>query len=189
MESATQLVLDELKAVGFAVLAMPLQVAGAELEFEAAAIGTGVSHDLVVVATAATAHRRLVRLTEGLSRALDHAKSTRPVTVIYIGDPPVLATQDQLERNARLLLVGIDSLDAVEIRRAISVLMPLTLPAEQADGKEPIAEVLKALGSTTTVEHLNLVRAAQDGTDAVRDALQAYIDDVFDGDEDELSTQ
>ena len=54
------------------------------------------------------------------------------------------------------------------------------------DGKEPMAEVLKALGSKATVEHLNLIRSAEDGNDAVRDALQGYIDDVFEGDEDEL---
>lgn len=186
MAAGVQLVLDELKAVGFAPLTMPLQVAGAEFEFEAAAIGTGVSHDLVVVATAATEHQRLVRLTEGLSRALDHAKSTRPVTLICIGEAPTLTAQDQLERNARLLLIRTHDPDAVQVRQAIAVLMPLTLPTEQKDGKEPIPEVLKALGSTATVEHLKLVRAAQDGTDAVRDALQTYIDEVFEDDADEL---
>lgn len=186
MVSGVQLVLDELKAVGFAQLTMPLRVAGAEFEFEAAAIGTGVSHDLVVFATAATEHQRLARLIEGLSRALDHAESTRPVTLIYLGEAPTLAAQDQLERNARLLLLRTDDPDKVQVGRAIAVLMPLTLPAEQKDGKEPIAEVLKALGPRATVEHLNLVRAAQDGTDAVRDALQAYIDAVFEDDADEL---
>ena len=186
MASGVQLVLDELKTVGFAELSMPLQVAGAEFEFEAAAIGTGVSHDLVVVATAATEHQRLVRLTEGLSRALDHAGSTRPVTLIYVGEAPALAAQDQFERNARLLLVRDSDPDAALVRRSIAVLMPLVLPTEQEDGKEPIAEVLKALGSEATVEHLDLVRAAEDGTDAVRDALKTYIDELFEDDEDEL---
>jgi hypothetical protein len=186
MPSGVRLVLKELRAVGFAELEMPLRVAGAEFEFEAAAVGTGVSHDLVLVATEATEHRRLVRFTEGLSRALDHLGSNRPVTLVYIGDTPSLASQDQLERSARLLLVRTNELDEAQVRQAIAVLMPLTLPSEQGNGKEPIGEVLKALGSSATVEHLNLIRAAQGGADEVRNALKDYIDDVFDVGADDL---
>lgn len=186
MASGVHLVLKELKAVGFAELEMPLRLAGLEFEFEAAAVGTGVSHDLVLVATEAFELPRLVRLIEGLSRALDHLESSRPVTLIYIGEPPSLASQDLLERNARLLLIRTNKPDEAQVRQAIAVLMPLALPAEQGNGKEPIGEVLKALGSSATVEHLSLIQAAQGGPEEVRNALKDYIDDVFEEDADEL---
>jgi hypothetical protein len=186
MAAGVQLVLKELKAVGFVELETPLRVAGAEFEFEATAVGTGVSHDLVLVATEATAHERLVRLTEGLSRALDHLRSRRPVTLIYIGDAPSLASQDQLERSVRLLLIRAHEPNEVQVRQAIAVLMPLALPTDQGNGKEPISEVLEALGSSATDEHRNLIQAAQGGADEVRRALKEYIDDVFDEHADEL---
>lgn len=188
MASGLEAVLEELKAAGFEQLEPPPRIAGAEFDFEAAAVGTGVSHDLVLVATRATHHQRLVRLMEGLSRALDHLESRRPVTLILLGEAPLLPVQDELERNVRLLLIRGDEPDEPQVRQAIAVLMPLTLPATQDSGKDPIGELTQALGLSITLEHLTLIQAAQGGADEVRNSLKQYIDDIFDEDNNGPST-
>ena len=180
MASGLKAVLEELKEAGFEKLDPPLRIAGAEFDFEAAAIGTGVSHDLVLIATDATPHQRLKRLMEGLSRALDHLESRRPVTLILLGEAPPLLVQDELERNARLLLIRGDEPDELRVKQAIAVLMPLTLPATQESGKDPIGEVMHALGASISPEHLALIQAAHGGADEVQDSLKRYIDEVFD---------
>ena len=187
MVLGVQFVLEELKSLGFSELSMPLHVGGVEFGFEAGAVGTGVSHDLVLLATEATPDKRLVRLTAGLGRALDHLGSRRPVTLIYIGDALSPLSQDQLERNARLLSVRAKETDEARIRQAIAVLMPIELPTRQQNGSEPIGEVKRVLGHDLTAEHLYLIRAAQGGSTAVRNALREYIDDVFKDDAEELS--
>lgn len=185
MASGLKTVLDQLKGADFHELTVPLRVAGAEFDFEAALVGTGVSHDLVVLATPKTSIQRLTRLMAGLSRALDHLESKRPVTLILLGDTASLLEQDELERHSRLLLVAGDEPTEADVKRAIAVLMPLVVPATQSGGKDPIAAVMKALGSNaTSPEHLFLIEAAPDGAEAVRASLKDYIDDVFDEDHD-----
>lgn len=188
MATAVELVIEELASVGFSQLARPLKVAGAEFEFETALLGTGVSHDLVLIASGEVPNSRLVRLSEGLSRILDHANSTRPVTLIHVGEPPSLDDQDRLERNLRLLMIQNRDADRDQVRRAIAVLLPLKLPSDHQAKKEPLTEVVKALGTTATEQHLILVGASAEGEEAVMEALKGFIDDVFVGDEDELRT-
>lgn len=185
MASGLTTALDQLKAAGFHELAVPLRIAGAEFDFEAAFVGTGVSHDLVVLATSKTSIQRLTLLMAALSRALDHLKSKRPLTLILLRDTPSLLERDELERHGRLLLVGDDKPSEADVKRAIAVLMPLVLPGTQSGGKDPVAEVRKALGSNaTSPEHLFLVEAAPGGAETVRKSLKEYIDDVFDEDPD-----
>lgn len=188
MSSTAQLVVDELVTVGFEEVPMPLRVAGAEFEFERALLGTGIFHDLVVIGTGAISDQRLARLTEGLSRALDHAESTRPVTLVHVGEAPSLSDQDRLERNVRLLLVQDTNAGRDQVRRDIAVLMPLVLPSDHQANKEPLAEVIKALGSAASEEYLHFVGVAAAGEHAVRDALRSFIDEAFHGDADELMT-
>ncbi|HZJ48386.1 MAG TPA: hypothetical protein VFD97_05050, partial [Acidimicrobiia bacterium] len=62
MASGVEVVLNVLETAGFERLPKPLVVAGTSFDFDAAARGTKVSHDLVVVAASEMAPRRLVRL-------------------------------------------------------------------------------------------------------------------------------
>lgn len=182
MTSGLQAVIDELKSADFQELDTPLQVAGAEFDFETAFVGTGVSHDLVVLATSATSVQRLTRLMASLSRALDQLSSKRPITLVVHGESPSLLERDELERHGRLLLVG-EEFSEADVKRAIAVLMPLVLPSTQSGGKDPMVEVRKALSSNAnSAEHLALVEAAPGGVETVRNALREFIDDVFDED-------
>lgn len=184
-------VLVVLESAGFEKLPKPLTVVGTEFDFEAAARGTGTSHDLVLIAADQIPTRRLQRLVAGLARSLDLASSRRPVSIILLG---TIAPGEriELERYARVLSVGSSSPSVTEIEEAIAVLLPLRLPnADIVHGNDPVNELMGALGlSEDTSDHIALVRAAADGSEAVRETLRRYVnagvdwhDDLEAGDE------
>lgn len=168
-------VLEVLEQVGFERLPKPLTIVGTEFDFDAAARGTATSHDLVLVATDQVSRSRLPRLVAGLARSLDLAASRRPVSLVLLGG---VAPSDRidLERYARVLPIASAKPDVAEIRKAIAVLLPLELPnADLVHGSDPINEVLAVLGPIgTTPDHIALIRAAADGTEAVREAFRQW---------------
>ncbi len=171
-------VLNVLQAADFVPLKKPLTVAGVEFQFAAAARGTGPSHDLVVVSTPALTPSRLLRLVDVLNRTLDSAESRRPVTVIVLGPLPP-ADKAELERNARVIAIADGNPTTQQVEDAAAVLIPLKLPEVSKTGRDPIEQVLDALGSRRTSEHLRLVQAATGGTPQVEDVLRQFIDSVF----------
>jgi hypothetical protein len=62
MESGMDTVLGVLQTAGFVQLPKPLMVADSSFDFDAAVLGTGVSHDLVVVASGDSAPMHLERV-------------------------------------------------------------------------------------------------------------------------------
>lgn len=184
-------VLAVLESAGFEKLPKPLTVVGTEFDFEAAARGTGTSHDLVLIATDQVHARRLQRLIAGLARSLDLASSRRPVSLVLLG-AIAAGERIELERFARVLSVGSSAPTLSEIEEAIAVLLPLKLPsADLVHGNDPVNEVMGALGiSKDTSDHIALVNAAADGAEAVRETLRRYVnagvdwrDDLEGGDE------
>lgn len=171
-------VLDVLQTAGYERLPRPLVVAGTTFDFEAAARGTGVSHDLVVVATSATAPNRLLRLLSALSRMLDQVASSRPVTLILVGETPDELTVADLEQHARILVVASTEATHEEVREAVAILLPLELPSHPAAATSPLAAVADILGPPVPAEQQAFLEAAVLGADAVRDALRRYIDDA-----------
>lgn len=173
--TAVQDVLAVLETAGFERLQKPLTIVGTEFDFEAAARGTNNSHDLVLIATDQLPRRRLQRLVAGLARSLDLAASRRPVSLVLLGG---VAGSDrvELERYARVLPIASANPDVAAIETAVAVLLPLKLPnADLVHGSDPVNEVMAALGpSKATPDHIALIRAAADGSDAVREALRRY---------------
>lgn len=169
-------VMEVLQRGGYQRLPTPLIVAGTKFDFEAAARGTGRSHDLVVVTTDRMPGPRLHRLVAGLARSLDLAQSRRPVTLVIAGELSA-ADKTELERQARVLHIDSDNPGAADVEQALAVLLPLDLPAAVImHGSDPVNEVLAALGlGPNTAEHIALVRAALEGSEAVREALRNYI--------------
>lgn len=184
MAAATEIVLDVLESEGFERLPKPLVVAGTKFDFDAAARGTGVSHDLVIVATGIPSSRRLVQLLSGLTRTLDQVQSRRPVSLVLIGAPPDESTAADLERHARVLAVTEEAPTEDDVRRAVSVLLPLSLPSTSSHGREPLDEVIVKLGSKLTDEHHRLIEGARVGPEAVREALRQFVDAGAQGDSD-----
>jgi len=183
MTSGISTVLEVLEDGGYERLPKPLAVASTEFDFEAAARGTGVSHDLVVVATSQASRPRLLRLVAGLARALDQIESRRPVSLVLLGEI-ASAERAELERHARVLLIESENPDHDEVRQGVAVLLPLALPSAASRGRDPLEEVLAALGGSATAEHLSLVQAARGGEDEVRASLQRFVDSAVQGDED-----
>lgn len=165
-----------LESEGFQRLPKPLVVGGATFDFDAAVKGTGVSHDLVVIAAGSPPPHRLVKLLSALARTLDQVQSRRPVSLVYVGVPLVGQTAADLERHARVLTVGTETPTTEEVHRAVSVLLPLHLPSESRRGREPLDEVTTKLETKLSDEHQRLIEAARIGPEAVRSALREYID-------------
>lgn len=179
MASGVDAVLNVLERVGFERLPKPLVVAGTSFEFDAAARGTEVSHDLVVVAASEMAPRRLVQLLSGLARTLDRVASRRPVTLVLVGEAMGPSTTSALERHARVLRIESDDPEPEEVRRAVAVLMPLALPTAGRQGRDPLGEATEVLGPALTVEHELLLDAARVGPDAVRSTLRGFVEAAF----------
>lgn len=180
-------VLRVLEAAGFERLPKPLVVAGSSFDFDAAVKGTGVSHDLVVLATTSTPAHYLARLLSALSRTLDQVESRRPVSLVMLGDAVDAAMMTSLEQNARVLAIDSDAPDPDQISRAIAVLLPLKLPTLQTAGRPPLAVVVEKLGATGSEEHLKFIEAAQVGPEEVRDRLRRFIDVAANGEASEGS--
>lgn len=176
--ATVQRVLAVLEHAGFERLPKPLTVAGTEFDFEAAVRGTRTSHDLVLVATDEIPHARLQRLIAGLARSLDIAASNRPMSLVLIGEVAA-ADRAEFERYVRVLPIESTTPDDADIEQAIAVLLPLKLPnTDLVHGSDPINEVLALLGpAKATSDYLELVRAAADGPDTVREALRQYMND------------
>jgi hypothetical protein len=185
--TGVETVLQVLEDADFERLPKPLIVAGSTFDFDAAVKGTGVSHDLVVVATSTTAPRRLVRLLSGLSRTLDQVESRRPISLVLLGELFDAPTMADLERYARVLTIESDAPAPDQVRRAVAVLMPLTLPTEQSQGKAPLTEVAENLGRTLSSEHQVLIDAARIGPEEVRESLRRYLDAAAQGEPSEGS--
>lgn len=176
MATAAETVLGVLEDAGFERLPKPLVVAGSSFDFDAAARGSGLSHDLVVVATELDSLRRLVRLVGGLSRALDQVESRRPVSVVVVGQALDASTTAELERHARVLPVESDDPKPDEVRRAVAVLLPLVLPDTSSQGRDPLTEVAQAIDSSLSDDHRAFLEAARVGPDEVRETLRRYVD-------------
>ena len=185
--NAVELVMGTLEAADYERLSKPLVVAGSKFDFDAAASGTAYSHDLVVVAQDVVDFRRLERLLSGLNRTLDQAESRRPVTLVLIatgasGQSNVVAS---LERHARVLILDSESPTQDDVRQAIAVLLPLTIPSTSSpEATSPLDEVGAALGASLSDEHRRFIDAAASGAIEVEKVLREFMDDaVRDSDE------
>lgn len=178
MNPGIEKVMSVLEDVGFESLPKPMVVAGAAFDFDGAMVGTGVSHDLVLIVVNPASSQRFVRLVAGLSLALDQAKSPRPVTIVVVGGQPDLDVMTKLERHARILTIdGADpSVDA--IKTAVAILIPLTLPTTTSLGADPLSEVSEILGQRISDEHRNLIEAARLGPTEVRESLRIFVDEA-----------
>jgi hypothetical protein len=185
--SAVETVLAVLETAGFERLPKPLVVAGSSFDFDAAARGSELSHDLVVIAGELESPRRLVRLVGGLGRALDQVESRRPVTVVLVASNVDASTTTDLERHARVLSVSSSDPDPRDVRDAVAVLLPLDLPTAATQGRDPLTEVAQAIGAPLSDEHRIFLEAARIGPDEVRETLRRFVDAAVSGVTDEES--
>ncbi|MDE0269366.1 MAG: hypothetical protein OXI96_10135 [Acidimicrobiaceae bacterium] len=178
--SPVDVVLEGLESAGFQKLPKPLVIGSVAFDFDAAATGTGASHDLVVVGGQATDPPQLVQLLSGLNRSLDRFESRRPVSAIVLGVRPEAATLHELENSARLMLIESLEPTLAEVQAAISVLLPLELPETMWTSFNPLDELLASLGDEATDEHRRLIDAARMGSKKkVRETFRLALDDAI----------
>ena len=176
--SPVEAVLEGLEGAGFQKLPKPLVVGGVPFDFDAAATGTDVSHDLVVVGGQDTDPPRLVQLLSGLNRSLHRLKSRRPVSAIVLGARPETATLHELEDRARVMLIESREPTLTDVQAAISVLLPLKLPETTRTTSGPLDELLTSLGDDATDEHRRLIDAARVGKEKVRETFRLSLDEA-----------
>lgn len=182
----TRLLLD----AGYRSISAPLVIGGLKFDFPAALVGTEPSPDLILIAdTAFEQEERLVTKLEGVARALDVARSKRPLTVVIAGPRPSSSNLESMSRVCRVLPTGtvLDKDTEGSLRNWLAVLLPLRLPEAHA----PIADALEQLsklGVGLDQEVAELVTPAKQGTRAVQLQLHQIIDDaVADAKEDGTS--
>lgn len=173
--SGVSIVMEILKENGFSERSRPLEVGQTKFDFEAAAVGTGRSHDLIIVAGSAIEPGRLQRMVDSVARGLDLGESKRPLTVVLIGSEPAPA-RDGLEEVARVLLVGANPTKE-EVRDALAVLLPLrAVPGEDDRGVDPLDEVRIHVANWNQ-DFDRFVLAARQGQEAVEKVLSRYVND------------
>jgi hypothetical protein len=172
-------VVEVLKAAGYRQLDLPLVVASVPFEFAAALVGTGRTPDLVVVID--TMHDRDARARQkidGLGRAMDVARSRRPLTAVLAGPRPDDATLSAIGRVCRVLPIGTPTgADADRfLHEWLSVLLPLTLPVAGDSGATSERELTRHLPADVPPElRAIFLEAATRGDVAVQSALRDLV--------------
>jgi hypothetical protein len=179
MATGLTTVLQVLEQSGFRRLPMPVVVAGASFDFDAALIGTGVSQDLIVVGGLATDPRRLAQLLSGLNRSLDRLGSRRPVSLVLLGDRPDRALLARFEAAARVMILDTSEPTEAAVEEAVAILLPLRLPSAGEVAIAPLDEVRDRLSSRVTNDHRALIDAASSGPDVVQEVLRKYLAAAF----------
>lgn len=170
----------QLLAAGYRSVSAPLVIGGLKFDFPAALVGAEPSPDLILIAdTAFDQEERLVAKLEAVARALDVARSKRPLTVVIAGPRPSSANLEAMSRVCRVLPTGtvLDKDPEGSLRNWLAVLLPLRLPEAHA----PIADALEQLsklGTGLDQEVADLVVSAKLGARAVQVQLHEIIDDA-----------
>jgi hypothetical protein len=167
---------------GYRSVSAPLVIGGLKFEFPAALVGTEPSPDLILIAdTAFEQEERLVAKLEGVARALDVARSKRPLTVVVAGPRPTSANLEAMSRVCRVLPTGtvLDKDAESSLRNWLAVLLPLRLPEAHppiADAAEQFSKLVAGLDQ----EVADLVLPAKQGSRAVQVQLHQIIDAAVD---------
>lgn len=171
---------DMLIEAGYRSVSTPLVIGGLKFDFPAALVGTEPSPDLILVAdTAFEEEERLVAKLEGAARALDVARSKRPLTAVIAGPRPSSSNLEIMSRVCRVLPTGtvLDKDTDGSLRNWLAVLLPLRLPEAHAPIANALEQVSK-LGAGLDQEVAELIVLSKQGTRAVQVQLHKIIEAV-----------
>lgn len=171
-------VADYLEVHGYRRMKSPLKISGVTFDVSAALIGADKSTDLILVAdTAFEKNENILRVVKAIARALDVARSSRPLTTIIVGPPPNTATHESLARVCRVLAIGrIDGGRAKQVfKNWLAVLTPLNISDPSSIIADPIAELEDGLVDEVGQELVTLVDVAVQGSHAVKQRLNELL--------------
>lgn len=170
----------------------PLLVASVPFQFSAVFVGTGRAADLIVVLdTVEEKESEVQRKIEGLSRALDVARSRRPLTSILVGPKPQTPTLDAVGRVSRVLLVGTPLGDSAEqsVEESLAVLLPLQLPDPTETVADSSAELAHHLPTNIDADVLASIMAeGSRGAENIEQVLRRLLAEPF-AEVDEVSAE
>ncbi len=170
-------VVELLTVSGYRRLQSPLSIAGLSFEIPAALVGENPSPDLILVAdTAFEADVRILRKVEGVARALDVARSKRPLTTILVGPKPKASVLDAMTKVCRVLAPGVIGTeeDNPLLQNWLAVLLPLALPEPTNDIAEPLDAIVKR--STDLEKNIvDLLSLGAQGADTVQARLHQLL--------------
>lgn len=174
---------------GFTVLPQPINVAGIPFRFSAM-LSSNRSLDLVVLidtfesGAEETARREVL----GLSRALDLAKSRRPLTVVLLGQRWSEVTERAMTRVARVLRCDIvlgEEAREIALREALAVLLPLELPASRDEPEQSWSSYKAELHQDVADPELaKVIAVATRGSGQVKRALVDFLSKPLGPDDD-----
>lgn len=171
-----------LSDAGYRRLPAPLSIAGLTFEFPASLVGASPSPDLILVAdTAFETEQRILRNVEGVARALDVARSKRPLTTILVGPKPSAATLDAMTRVCRVLPVGVAEPGETmsQLENWLAVLLPLELPEPTSDTSESLGSIVSR-ATDLDQRIVSLVAFADQGSEGVQQRLHELLNDAID---------
>lgn len=171
---------EVLAEAGFSALPQPVKVAGIPFHFSAM-LSSDRSLDLVVLIDTfeSGAEEAMRREVAGLARALDVARSRRPLTVVLIGQRWSEVTERAMTRVARVLrcevVLGDEARDAA-LRDALAVLLPLNLtPAADAPEESWSSVKAELQDGLADPDLAKVVTAAPRGPARVKKALLQFL--------------
>jgi hypothetical protein len=170
-------VVEILTGSGYRRLPSPLSIAGLSFEFPAALLGENPSPDLVLVAdTAFEADTRILRKVEGVARALDVARSKRPLTAILVGPRPTGTVLDAMTKVCRVLPTGVIEPDDTSglLQNWLAVLLPLALPEPSQNVTEPLESIAQR-SNDLDKSILEVVALAAQGSYSVQTRLHELL--------------
>jgi hypothetical protein len=145
-------------------LPRPFSVAGLPFEFAMAFAASEKGHDVVTVIdlTSDTAERAFVQRVQALARALDLARSRRPLTAVLVGAMPDEGTVETLSRVCRVLPVGAPSEQSADqtLRDWLAVLLPLPELEDLSGVADWEAELSKELAAAGNDEQTKKLKSA-----------------------------
>src|SRR5258708_4784946 len=147
-------IVELLVSAGYRRLVPPLTIVGLSFEVPAALVGTGAMSDLIVVAdTAFETDQRIQKKLEGIARALDVARSKRPLTAVLAGPRPRTPVLDAMSKVCRVLPVGtvVDRDQDAALKNWLAVLMPLSLPQARGELADPMKELSRQVDTNDAV--------------------------------------
>ena len=173
-----QRVVSMLSEVGYQVRPPPLLVGSIPFEFAAALTAERSLVLIVIIDTLEDPEDRIRQKLDGLTRALDLASSRRPLTAVLVGPTPEQAVMEELARIARVLPVGTPAGESADdsLRDSLAVLLPLAVPQVTDQAAQSWGQVCERLRDAHPGDRLTpLLDAATEGSEAVRDALQVFL--------------
>ena len=171
-------VTELLNGAGYRQLPAPLAIAGLNFDIAAAFVGAHPSPDLIIVAdTALETDQRILRKVEGVARALDVARSRRPLTAILVGPRPTGPVLDAMTKVCRVLPVGsvVEGNPDETLRNWLAILLPLSLPEPNQSITDPLA-VIAARSGDLRKDVSGLIVLAPNGADAIQSRLHELLE-------------